>query len=198
MSARARPGLRPRADEATASDAALLSGVADGDLGALGELYDRHAVHVWRAVRRTLGDAGDVDDVVHATFLQLPRIARGYDGRASARGWLCGIGVRLAIRHRRGMARFRRMVASFGDSLAARPHRDPEAGLAASEEIAILDRALGALSDKTRAVFVLIVLEGLTSEEAGRALGIPAVTARTRLLQARQTLQAALAKGRGT
>ena len=55
-------------------------------------------------------DAVDAEDVVHTLFLKLPQIAPSYDGRANCRGWLCGIAVRLAMRHRRGAGRFRRML----------------------------------------------------------------------------------------
>jgi RNA polymerase sigma-70 factor, ECF subfamily len=171
-----------------AGDAELLKAVADGDLGALGELYDRYARDVWRAVRRALGTTVDVEDVVHAMFLKLPQIAPSYDGRASCRGWLCGIGVHMAMRHRRGAGRFGRMLASFAQSLVGRSAPDPERLAGSQEELAVLERALASLSDKKRAVFLLVELEGLTAEEAGRALGIPAATVRTRLFHARREL----------
>jgi RNA polymerase sigma-70 factor (ECF subfamily) len=176
-------------------DAELLQGVATGDLGALGEIYDRYSRDVWRAVRRSLGDASDVEDVVHAMFLKLPQIAPSYDGRASCRGWLCGIAVRMAMRHRRGVGRFRRMLGSFADTVVTRSARDPERIAGGNEELGILDRAMTALSDKKRAVFVLVELEGLTAEEAAQALDIPAATVRTRLFHARRELQAALESG---
>jgi len=59
-----------------------MSRLAGGEIGALGELYDRHSHSVWRAVSRTLPGSPDVEDVVHATFLTLPRIAPSYDGRS--------------------------------------------------------------------------------------------------------------------
>jgi RNA polymerase sigma-70 factor (ECF subfamily) len=191
---------RPRAVAVTAQagDAELLARVASGDLAALGEMYDRYARDVWRAVRRSLGDDADVDDVLHTMFLQLPRIAPSYDGRASCRGWLCGIAVRLAMRHRRGLGRFRRMLASF--AAAAPPpssSRDPEREASSDEEMVLLERAMARLSDKKRAVFVLVELEGLSAEEAARALDVPAPTVRTRLFHARQELQAALAAHTG-
>jgi RNA polymerase sigma-70 factor, ECF subfamily len=188
----ARPG-RPRPAETT--DASLLVDIADGHLGALGELYDRYARDVWRAVRRSLPESADVDDVVHATFLNLPRIAGSYDGRASCRNWLCGIGVRLAMRHRRGAGRFRRMLGSFAQTLVGRKARDPERRASDNQELAVLERALAALTEKKRGVFVLVELEGLSAEEAAKALGIPAATARTRLFHARRELQEALLKG---
>jgi RNA polymerase sigma-70 factor, ECF subfamily len=183
--------VRPRPEETT--DAELLAGVAGGHLGSLGELYDRYARDVWRAVRRSLPNNGaDVDDVVHATFLNLPRIAGSYDGRASCRNWLCGIGVRLAMRHRRGAGRLQRMLGSFAQTLAGRKTSDPEQRASHNQELAVLNRALARLSEKKRAVFVLVELEGLSAAEAATALDIPAVTARTRLFHARRELQQAL------
>jgi len=174
-----------------ASDAELLQGVAGGDLGALGELYDRYARHVWQAARRSI-DGVDAEDVVHQLFVKLPEIAPSYDGRANCRGWLCGIAVRLAMRHRRGAGRFRRMLGSFSHTLVGRTSRDPEREAMGSQDMSALERALTALSEKKRVVFLLVEVEGLTAEEAARALGIPAATARTRLFHARKELQAAL------
>ncbi len=174
-----------------ASDAELLQGVAAGDLGALGELYDRYARHVWQAARRSI-DGVDAEDVVHQLFVKLPEIAPSYDGRANCRGWLCGIAVRLAMRHRRGAGRFRRMLGSFAHTIVGRTSRDPEREAMGSQDMSALERALAALSEKKRVVFLLVEVEGLTAEDAARALGNPAATARTRLYQARKELQASL------
>jgi RNA polymerase sigma-70 factor (ECF subfamily) len=189
-----RPRRPPSADVA---DAELLVRIADGDLEPLGELYDRYARDVWRAVQRTLRDEGEVDDVLHATFMNLPRIASSYDGRASCRNWLCGIGVRLAMRHRRGAGRFRRMLGAFAHAPPGRAVPDPERQASHQQELAALDRAMGRLSEKKRAVFVLVELEGLSAEDAARALEIPAATARTRLFHARRELQEALEREGG-
>src|SRR5690606_6417739 len=62
---------RPRtlAQTEALSDAELLARLAAGQLGALGDLYDRYHVPVRTFVARATGDAHDVDDIVHATFL---------------------------------------------------------------------------------------------------------------------------------
>jgi RNA polymerase sigma-70 factor, ECF subfamily len=189
-----RPRIRSR-DRIGRSDPELMRGVADGDLTCLGELYDRHVHGVWRAVSRTLAGSADVEDVVHATFLSLPRIAPSYDGRPECGGWLCGIAVRLSLRHTRGAGRFRRMLASFAHGVTTRSSNDPERTASAQEELALFERALTGLSPKKRAVFVLVELEGLTSEEAAKALEVPAATVRTRLLHARRELYATVYGG---
>jgi RNA polymerase sigma-70 factor (ECF subfamily) len=188
-----------RVDEDVArTDPELLRGVAEGNLTYLGDLYDRHALGVWRTVRRTLGDAADVEDVVHATFLGLPRIAASYDGRLHCDDWLKGIAVRIAMRRDRGVGRFRRMVSSLASVTSRWSSSDPERSAIHREDVAILEHAVAMLSLKKRAVFVLVELEGLTSEAAANALSIPAATVRSRLFHARRQLHTALADGHWT
>ena len=53
--------------------------------------------------------------------------------------------------------------------------------------------ALGGLSPELRAVVQATVLDGLTTREAGRLLGIPQGTVKTRMSRARTQLRGALA-----
>jgi RNA polymerase sigma-70 factor, ECF subfamily len=174
------------------SDADLMARVAKRDVEALGELYDRYARDVWHAVRRTLGPDADVEDVVQALFIQLPDMAALYDGRASCRGWLCGIAFRLASRHRRGLGRFRRMLGRFAQTLGTTSRIDPERSASNSQELRAFDRALARLSEKKRIVMVLVELEGLTTEVVATMLEIPVATVRTRLFHARRDLHEAM------
>jgi RNA polymerase sigma-70 factor (ECF subfamily) len=185
---------RHTARAAPVSDPELMRDVAAGDPGALGELYTRYARDVWRAIRRSLPDGVDAEDIVHATFMKLPQIAAGYDGRSSCRNWLCGIAVRLAMRHRRGAGRFQRMLRAFTNAVVARSSADPERNASGAEELVVLEHALVRLGEKKRVAFVLVELEGLSAEEAAEALDVPPATVRTRLFHARHELQEALRK----
>jgi RNA polymerase sigma-70 factor (ECF subfamily) len=181
------------AREAQCDDAQLMRAIAEGDLGALGDLYDRYARDVWRAIRRMVGSSNDVEDVVHAVFLKVPEIASHYDGRSSCRAWLCGIAVRTAMRHRRGFGRLQRMLASFAHTVdAAAPSASPEREASGREELEVFERALAKLSPKKRAAFVLVEIEGLTPEQVARSLDVPAATVRTRLFHARKELANAM------
>jgi RNA polymerase sigma-70 factor (ECF subfamily) len=55
-----------------------------------------------------------------------------------------------------------------------------------------LAAALAGIAKKDRDVLLLVAWADLTCEEAGRALGIPAGTARSRLHRARKKIRAAL------
>jgi RNA polymerase sigma factor (sigma-70 family) len=187
-----RPVLRGR------PDAELLAAVSQGDLSALGALYDRYSRDVWRVVDRVTRESSEVEDVVHATFLALPRLAANFDGRSiTCRNWLCGVATRLALRHGRGLRRLRAMLARFHATTPRASLVNPESLAGDREELAAIEQAVVALSPKKRAVFVLIECEGLSHVEVAEALRIPLPTVRTRLFGAKAELRAALAKAEG-
>jgi RNA polymerase sigma-70 factor (ECF subfamily) len=173
-------------------DDVLLRAIADGDLSALGELYDRHASAMWRVVERTLGSRADAGDIVHSVFLKLPQIARSYDGRLDARAWLIGISVRVALRHRRSVGRFLHMLSGLSQVSAERRTTSPEVLAGDRQDLKRFEVAFQKLSPKKRAVFDLVEIEGLTTDEVSRALGIPPATVRTRLHHARIELHEAV------
>ena len=184
-----------RRDGIRRSDGELLSLVHRGDLSALGELYDRYHADVRRVLHRVMRGAADVDDLVQTTFLALPKIAGSFEGDGPCRGWLCGITVRLASRHRRSLGRWLRTLTSFEQTPSDRSPRDPESHASEREELRRFETALGKISQKKRDAFVLVALEGVAVEEAASALGIPVPTVRTRLFSARNELRAAMNQG---
>ena len=157
-----------------------------------GALFDRHAPAISRYIARRLGPDA-VDDLVAETFLAAFRKRSRYDGaQADARPWLYGIATRLIGRHRRDEVRFFRAIARTGVDPAAEPVADQVtdkvAAQAAGRELAA---ALAALPQAQRDV-LLLVAGGLSYQEAGLALGVPAGTVSSRLSRARRTVREAL------
>jgi RNA polymerase sigma factor (sigma-70 family) len=157
-----------------------------------GVLFDRHAPAISRYIARRLGpDAAD--DLVAETFLAAFRKRGRYDAaQADVRPWLYGIATRLIGRHRRDEVRFFRAIARTGVDPAAEPVADQVtnrvAAQAASRELAA---AVAALSRAQRDV-LLLVASGLSYQEAGLALGVPAGTVSSRLARARRKVREAL------
>jgi RNA polymerase sigma-70 factor (ECF subfamily) len=180
---------RPLARQAarTSSDPEILSRLAGGEIGALGDLYDRYSATIRRFVARATSDAEDVDDLVHATFLAAARSAGRYDGRPSCRPWLVGIAAQLLRRRRQSLGRFMAVLASLGGIL--RTTADPRPALQARKD---LDRALASLSEAKRVTLLMAEVEGLTCAEIATVLEIPIGTVWTRLHAARRELRRAL------
>lgn len=165
-------------------DAELLSRVAHGDLGALGELYDRYREPIRRFLARATANAEDVDDLVHSTFLEAAKSAGRYDGRASCRPWLAGIAVQLLRRRRRSFRTLAAVLSSLRDTRAST--LDPRASLEAHVDV---DQALASLSEAKRVALLLVEVEGLSCAEAAEVLEIPVGTVWTRLHAARRELR---------
>jgi RNA polymerase sigma factor (sigma-70 family) len=173
-------------------DQSLLEALASGDVGALERLYERHAP--WLSVRlmRRCNDREVVADVLQDTFVAVWRGARRYQGTGEVGAWMWGIAVRRLV----SRLRSRRDVVLLRDpatSGAASPTAEDE--LLLGVEYGDLGRAMGALSPELRAVMQATVLDGLTTREAARLLGIPQNTVKTRAHRARARLRASLLEG---
>jgi RNA polymerase sigma-70 factor (ECF subfamily) len=183
------PARLPRPER---SDAELMAALAGGDLGPLGELYDRYHEAVRQFARRACAHPEDVDDVVHDTFLTASRAAASYDGRACARPFLVGIAAQLVRQRRRLWARWTEVLHSFVSTRSEAPSRTPEDDAEAAQTALRLERALARLTDEKRLVLLLFEREGLSGEDIARALGIPIGTVWTRLFHARADMRRAL------
>jgi RNA polymerase sigma-70 factor (ECF subfamily) len=153
----------------------------------LRELYERHAPWLRARLGRRCGDEGLVEEVVQDTFLAVWRKPFGYRGSGDVPAWIWGIGIRRllsALRPRRAVPW---PVINISDTT---PSAEDEVLLRV--EHGDLGGAVDGLSPELRAVVQAVVLDGLTSKEAARLLGVPAGTVRTRLMRARTELREAL------
>lgn len=180
------------------SDEDLLAAVAGQDLGALQVLHDRHVPWLAARLRRRCADHDVVAEVIQDTFLAVWRGAARYDRRGEVAAWIWGIGIRQLI------GRLRRRPAPIpwsadglasllgGQGLASDQLRSAEDTVLLEVEHGDLHGALARLSPELRAVMQATVLDGLTTREAARLLGIPTGTVKTRMRRARIELRGAL------
>jgi len=174
-------------DAPQTSDAELMQQLAAGQLGALGELYDRYQAGLRSFLGRATRDSHDVDDLLHATFLAAAKSAERYDGRSSCRPWLVGIAAQLLRRRRQTLGRLVAVLASLKDIQPSAT--DPSPTLHARTDV---DRALARLSQPKRLTLLMAEVEGLTCAEIAEALAVPIGTVWTRLHAARRELRQAL------
>jgi RNA polymerase sigma-70 factor (ECF subfamily) len=181
----------PAASVAAASnDADVLGRVGRGDVGALGELYDRHANALLGFATRCTG-AQDAEDIVQTTFVRAARAAATFDSRAgSARSWLFGITAHLVQERRRSFARLARALLRFDVSaVTGAASSTPE------EERNDLRKGLDRLTETKRVVLLLAEVEGFTCEEIATMLSVPVGTVWTRLHHARREMRAFYEEG---
>ena len=164
----------------------LLARVAQGDADALGELFARHGGEVHRVAYRLTRPAADADDVLQDVFVGLPEALKRFEGRGSFGRWIRRVAARTALMRLRGAGRRREVELPEGDAPSGPAAPGPGIdGLA-------LERALAALPDGLRAVFVLREVEGYSHAEIAETLGIRPGTSEVRLHRARRLLRQAL------
>jgi RNA polymerase sigma-70 factor (ECF subfamily) len=172
-------------------DLSLLGAVSDGDEGALRVLFERHAPWLTVRLRHRCRDAEIVADVLSDTFVAAWRDAGRFRGEGEVAAWLWGIAVRRLVSRLRGRAAPEPWPAHELD-VHLGPFASAEDQVLLGVEHGDLGRALSGLSPELRAVVQATILDGLSTREAARLLGIPQGTVKGRLRKAKAELRAAL------
>ncbi|OXZ00112.1 RNA polymerase sigma factor [Streptomyces diastatochromogenes] len=177
-----------------AGDAALLRAVAAGDPAAMADLYDRHAGWLHARLTRRCADPEVVREVLQDTFVTVWRSAAGHRGE-EAGGWLWTIAARRLVDARRAQERAARVA---GPPLEPEPHGGYEPAASAEDRVLAgleygdVGAALDRISPELREVLRATVVDGLSTREAARLLGIPEGTVKSRARRARAELRTAL------
>lgn len=170
------------------SDRALLAEIAEGDRGALHELFVRHQPWLTARVRQRCADPAIVAEVVNDTFLVVWDKPGKYQGEGEVAAWLWGIAIRTLLHRLRPRKSVIERLAHLRHDHA--PSAE-EAVLLAVEHTDV-GQALQRLSPELMAVVRATVIDGLSTREAAALLGIPSGTVKSRMSRARTELREAL------
>ena len=174
------PPVRPPND-AEASQAEMIRGVAEGDDRALASLYDATSRTVYGLLLRILSDPSAAEEVLLDVYSQVWRQAGTYSAeRGKPLAWLTTIARSRAIdRLRRGRQEHQLNVPLEEASGAARGE-SIEDGVLAGEVGAVVRKALDSLAPEQRDVIELAYYGGMSHSEIAAARGLPLGTVKTR------------------
>ena len=183
-------------------DVALARLCAARDEAALRYLITANNQRLFRAAWSILRNRWDAEEAVQAAYLKAFDRMDEFEGRSALSTWLTRIVINEALGRLRSNRRRHAHLEAEGVSVLE-TYREalmrgseaapPDAALAREQLRQLLERAVAALPDNFRTVFVLREIEGLSVEETAEVLDIPPATVKTRFHRARQKLQAALA-----
>jgi len=190
LDAREAPLYGPLAAMQTISDEALMARIAAHDELAMGVLFTRHNVRIYRFALRLVRDRQQAEDLVGEVFLDVWRQAAMFQGRSAVATWL------LAITRFKSLSSLRRRDEEKLDetTAAAIPDTadDPEMAMLKTERAGLLRRCLARLSPPHREIVDLVYYQGMTIGAVAAIVGIPENTAKTRMFHARKRLSALL------
>jgi RNA polymerase sigma-70 factor (ECF subfamily) len=167
---------------AGATDAELVRSYLDRrSEEAFRRLYRAHTPYLYGLALRLVGARREAaDDALQETWIRAAERLGGFAWRSSLRTWLGGILVNCCREQLR-----RRPAGPAPAGRFPRPAVDDHAADGRLD----LERLVAALPDGQREVLVLFGVEGYTHEEIAHHLGIAPGTSKSRLFEARRTLQ---------
>jgi len=178
------------ADEAVDEGDELVARLRVGDRAAVEHAYVAHHAAIRAFARRLVGDDSSAEDIVHETFVALPRAIRRFRGDGSLRAFLIGVAINHARRSVRSAMRRRRATERLAEREQLRPQTIHATDALIQKQLADqLSAALDRLPIDQRVVFVLCEAEQRTSVEVARIVGAPEGTVRTRLFHAKRKLR---------
>jgi RNA polymerase sigma-70 factor (ECF subfamily) len=167
-----------------------------GDDAAFTELVDLYSERIYNLALRILRRPDDAADVLQETFIKVYEKINSFDGRADFFTWLYRIATNEALMRIR---KEKRTVLS-DDELENYYDRPSNVEIERWQDVPLrdmltkefrqhLDKAIEALPEIYRSVFVLRDLEELSTREASKVLGITETNVKVRLKRARMYLR---------
>ncbi|HET6437624.1 MAG TPA: RNA polymerase sigma factor [Anaeromyxobacter sp.] len=179
------------------SDTEIVARVRAGDVPLFEILMRRHNARLYRVVRSVLRDEDEAEDAMQQAYLRAYRSLGQFEGLSSFSTWLLRIGLNEALGRVRGRGR---MVAldDLGEAEAMSERSpNPEESASSRQAVFLVERAIDRLPAIHRTILVLREVEGLSTSEAARTLGVTEEVAKVRLHRARLALRDALAEELG-
>jgi len=176
------------------TDEQIIAALAQRDLSALEELYERYSKVAYSLAYRIVGDRGSAEDVVQDAFLSVWRQAQTYKAeRGKARTWL------MSIVHHRSIDRLRSGASAnntipYDELPESEDQTKPSIWQQAWSHLRgdVVRRALDRLPAEQKKSIELAYFSGYTQTEIAELMGVPLGTVKGRMRIGLQKLRAML------
>jgi RNA polymerase sigma-70 factor (ECF subfamily) len=170
------------------SDEELIAAARSGDDDAFKRLVQLYEPVVARTVTGMLGNCPEAEDVGQDTFIRFYRSLGKFRGESSLRTYLTRIAINLSLNELKRRKRRRHLFSDkpVEDYHDLADHKPREHDTIDHELIA---QALQEIEPKFRSVIVLRLIDGYSTEETARILGIPLGTVLSRLARAQKKMR---------
>jgi RNA polymerase sigma-70 factor (ECF subfamily) len=170
--------------------------VCQGDLDALGLLYDKYRNQVFRTALAITRDRETAEDILQEVFLKLYRYRERIDTTLHLAPWLYRVTTNLCYTHVSRRKRWLTALEDVIEQIVAPARNSPERQTERGELQAVIQQAIDALSPNQKIVIVLHYLADLNIKEIAYILKVPEGTVKSRLYYGRENLRKKLKNSR--
>jgi RNA polymerase sigma-70 factor (ECF subfamily) len=177
------------ADSEERSDHALMLAVRDGELDALGELFERHHQPLFGFLIKLTGNRSAAEDIAQVVFQRMLKYRHTYRDEGSFTAWMYHLARRCAADHfrRANTAPYATDPADLHDHADDRPHAAQS--VTVKDDQALLHTALAQLDHGDREVLLLSRFQELSFAEIAGMLGCSVGAAKVRAHRALNELR---------
>ncbi|MFH0732652.1 MAG: sigma-70 family RNA polymerase sigma factor [Candidatus Omnitrophota bacterium] len=178
-------------------DDELVEKAKEGDRAAFDILYNKYKRPILNYIYRLIGDIHQAEELTQETFIRVYTNIGRYVKKTKFSSWVYTIAGNLAKNYLRDTSYVQKVSidksideeegASLHDLLEDHTKRPDNAALK-NEAEKLIQQGLEKLKQKHRKVIVLCDIQGLSYEDAAKALGCPPATVGSRLSRAREKL----------
>src|ERR1700677_4833718 len=171
-------------EEGTDKDVELLQRIGAKDRAAFAEFYDKYSTLLFSIASRILNDAGEAEDVLQETFVQIWEKAGNFNpklGKASS--WAAILARNKAIDRIRASQRRMRLAkeASVEYAVTAEAEETVNGAVHGREKAKLIQSALVELPPEQRRAIEMAYFSGLTQNEISEELKEPLGTVKARI-----------------
>lgn len=161
----------------------------EGSLDALGVLYDRYRLVVYRTAVAITGDAEAASDLLQDVFLRLYRFAGHVDPCRPLEPWLYRMTANLSYTWVKRSQRWWFPLEDLAEWLIGSTKNSPHEWVEQQDDWDRVQEAVASLPLAQRVVVVLYYLNDLSLQEISDALDVPVGTVKSRLHYGRRMLR---------
>ena len=167
------------------TEAELIKACIANDRLAQRDLYERYCKAMYTVAYRITGDFESANDVLQEAFVKIFRALPRFRQESTLGAWIKTIVVRTALTHIKKQ--------KFTEPLDYRAEQET-VNWGTSLDVEYLEKAIKALPEGYRAVFVLIEVEGFAHKEVAEMLNISVGTSKSQLFYAKKRLREYIGK----
>lgn len=159
-----------------------------GDQEALGELYRVYARKLKSVCLHYVKDENTAEDILHDAFIIIFMSLKDLKDNSKLEGWMVTIVKNLSLKYLQSTGKSELLLSHPDIDFAA----DEPSDLHSDIELTVILSAIENLPERSREVFKLFVLDGLSHKEIGKLLDIAPHSSSSQLFRAKKMLRTIL------
>lgn len=178
--------------ESHVTDQEVISRVLKGETFLYEILMRRYNPRLYRIGKGFFRDEDELEDLMQSAYIKAFENLSSFENRSSFPTWLIRIFINEAIARKKYKSKFTENNSDDEDNNELYDKTDmntPEKTAVNNELKIILEKAIDALPDKYRVVFIMHELENMTVKEISALLSLTGVNIKVRLNRARKMLR---------